>query len=62
MRTLTGTTPSKVVSSFAVWFVVFLILVGSGFSFEDGRWATPGGLLLALAVVLSVLLFTSDGG
>jgi hypothetical protein len=62
MRLRMKTNASKVVASIAVWFVVFLLLVGGGFTFEDGRWTTPGGLLLALAAVLSVLICVSGRG
>ena len=60
-----NTTASKVVASIAVWFVVFLILVFGGFTFrpnEDWGWTTLGGLLLAVAAVLSVLICSSKGG
>jgi hypothetical protein len=62
MRTLTNTTAAKVAGSIAVWFIVFLILVGGGLSFENGRWAMPGGLLLALAVALTALMCVSRRG
>jgi hypothetical protein len=65
MRTLLKTTASKVAASIAVWFVVFLILVFGGFTFsptEDWRWTTLGGLLLAVAAVLSVLICSSRRG
>jgi hypothetical protein len=65
MRLVPNTTASKVAASIAVWFVVFLILVFGGFTFrstEDWRWTTLGGLLLALAAVLSVLICSSWRG
>jgi hypothetical protein len=65
MKLRTDTTASKVVASIAVWFVVFLILVFGGFTFrstEDWRWTTLGGLLLAAAAVVSVLICSSRGG
>jgi hypothetical protein len=65
MRTLLSTTASKVAASIAVWFVVFLILVFGGFTLgpsEDWRWTTLGGVLLAVAAVLSVLICSSSKG
>ena len=62
---LANTTASKVISSIAVWFVVFLILVFGGFTFrptEDWRWTTLGGVLLAVATLVSVLICSSKGG
>jgi hypothetical protein len=61
MRTLLKTTASKVVASIVVWFVVFLILVLGGFMFspsEDWGWTTLGGLLLPVATVVSVFLWS----
>jgi hypothetical protein len=46
----------------AVWFIVFLILVGGGLSFENGWAVMPGGLLLALAVALTALMCASRRG
>jgi hypothetical protein len=62
MRTLTNTKATKVAGSIALWFVVFLILAGGGLSFEDGRWAMPGALLLALAVALTAWMCVSRRG
>src|SRR5438105_2160265 len=62
---LTNSTTSKVLASIAVWFVVFLILVFGGFEFssaEDWRWTTLGGVLLAAAAVVSVLICSCSGG
>ena len=64
MRLPITTTASKVIASIAVWVVVFLILVSGGFTFspnEDWRWTTLGGLLLAVAAVLSVLICSTRG-
>jgi hypothetical protein len=64
MKTLTTTTASKVVASIAFWFAVFFILVLGGFTFgpsEDWRWTSLGGVLLAIATVLSVLICSSKG-
>jgi hypothetical protein len=57
-----NTTASKVVASIAVWFVVFLVLVGGGFTFEDGQWKPMGVVSLAVAAVLSALICSSRRG
>jgi apolipoprotein N-acyltransferase len=58
-------TVAKVAASVAVWFVVFLVLVFGGFTFspsEDWVRTTLGGLLLAVAAVLSALICSSRLG
>jgi apolipoprotein N-acyltransferase len=52
---------SKTIAVMAVWFVVFLILLLGGLKFnaaEDSRWTTLGGSLLAVAAVLTVLIYS----
>jgi hypothetical protein len=55
MRMPMNSTVSRVVASIEVWFVVFLILVGGGFTFEGGQWKPMGVLSLAVAAVISAL-------
>ena len=65
MNTLARNTVWKVGASIAVWFVVFLIFYFGGFTFspsEDWRRTIGGGVLLAIATFVSVLICSSDAG
>jgi hypothetical protein len=56
MRVLTNRT----VAAIPIWFVVFLIVVLGGFTFgssDDWRWTTLGAVLLAVAAVLSAIIY-----
>jgi Kef-type K+ transport system membrane component KefB len=65
MRMLASNTASKVGASIAVWFVVFLMFYFGGFTFspsEDWRRTIVGGVLLATATFVSVLICSSRAG
>jgi hypothetical protein len=65
MNTLTRNTAWKVGASIAVWFVVFLILYFGGFTLspsEDWLRTLAGGVLLAIATFVSVLICSSRAG
>jgi hypothetical protein len=65
MRILSTSTALKVIASIAVWLVVFLVFYLGGFTFrpsEDGRRTIVGGVLLAIATFLSVMICSAGEG
>ena len=64
MNAITNNAAWKAVASIPIWFVVFLIVVFGGFTFgssEDWRWTTLGAVLLAVAAVLSAIIYSVKG-
>ena len=64
MRLFTNTSAWKALASIPIWLIVFLIVVFGGFTFgssEDWRWTTLGAVLLAVAAVLSAIIYSVKG-
>jgi hypothetical protein len=64
MRLFTNTSAWNAVASIPIWLIVFLIVVFGGFTFgssEDWRWTTLGAVLLAVAVVVSAIMYSLKG-
>jgi hypothetical protein len=65
MKMMTNSTASRAIASIAVWFVVCLVLYFGGFTFspsEDWWRKIVGGVLIAIATIVSVLICTSRAG